>query len=79
MEEIQIEIDNYTVDNTDFVKFAFQNSTSIQQQVAKDKYYVYNHLRKTDKIDYNELFELTGINKNRLASIVFFLRLKYKL
>ena len=70
MDAMKIEIQSYTSNNTGFAKFAFENSTILQQEFAKEKFYIYNYVENVEKIDYKELEILTDIPYSSLRKIV---------
>ena len=70
MDAMKIEIQSYTSNNTGFAKFAFENSTILQQEFAKEKFYIYNYAENVERIDYNDLERRTGISYGSLRKIV---------
>lgn len=66
MKNMKIEVEGYTVDNTDFLGFVYENSSEDKKILNKEKFYVYCYMEENKIIDYEELEMLTGISINKL-------------
>ena len=76
MQKLKIEIENYSVVNTEFLGFFYENSSEQKHAAYKERFYIYKYLETVEIVDYQKLHELTGLSKNNLRVIVHELKCK---
>ena len=67
MKHFKIEKVNYTVDNTEFIKFCYETKSENAKEICKERFYIYKYLQNVDwEVNYTELQENTFKTKNQL-------------